>query len=194
MDYPKRRYRVPVLLVAWACTASAFGGIPDQVAAQATPRAVAADLFNNALRDTLDTPPPGPPRSRNAIRSGTAILFAATCGLLLVLVGRRRGPAGRGARAASRPSPPKGARTSALRTPSKPRSSTPRAKAPIDLPPHVVDFLRRNAQRRSEALQRGAVADQEESVPLGHDDASSPPARPRVDIQLPGYGSDGGGS
>lgn len=184
-----RGHRVALLLAALAGTGIAFGGLPDAIAAQEMPRGVTRDLFDDALRDTLDTPPPGRVMSRVPIRPGPAILFVGTCSLLVVLVWRRGRPTGRGALVGNSSSSATGAPKSVLEPPAKPRSSPRRTQTPIDLPPNVVDFLRRAAQRRREAQVRSEAADQGKPIPSGHDDGSSPPARPRIDVWISGEGA-----
>ncbi len=185
-----RGHRVALLLAALAGTGIAFGGrLPDAIA-QEMPRGVTRDLFDAALHDTLDTPPPGRVMSRVPIRPGPAILFVGTCSLLVVLVWRRGRPTGRGALVGNNSSSsvtdgPK----SALEPSVKPHGSTRRTQTPIDLPPNVVDLLRRAAQRRREAQVRSEAADQGEPIPSGHDDGPSPPARPRIDVWISGYGA-----
>lgn len=183
-----RGHRVTLLLAALAGTGIAFGGLPDAIAAQETPRGVTRDLFDDALRDTLDTPPSGRVMSRVPIRPGPAILFVGACSLLVGLVWRRGWPRGRGALVGNSSSSATGAQKSALESPAKPRSPR-RTQTPIDLPPNVVDFLRRAAQRRREAQVRSEAAGQEKPIPSGHDDGSSPPAWPRIDVRIPGYGA-----
>ncbi len=178
-----------VLLAALACTGSAFGGVPEPVGAQEMPRGVTTDLFDAALRDTLDTPPAVLPSSRSLIDLGPAVLLVGTCGLLLVLVRRRRRLAGRGVRVANRPPSEQGAPTSAMELPSLPRGSPRRTKTPVNLPPHVVDLLRRSRQRRLEAQERREPADQEKPSGSGHDVASPPLARQQIDVWIPGYGA-----
>ncbi len=189
MGFLTGRCELGLLLTALACTGSAFGGVPEPVGAQEMPRGVTTDLFDAALRDTLDTPSAVVPSSRSLIDLGPAVLLVGTCGLFLVLVGWRRQLTRRRVRVANRPLSEWGAPTSATELPSMPRGSPRCTRTPVNLPPHVVDLLRRSRQRRLEAQERRGPADQEKPSASGHDVASPPPARQQIDVWIPGYGT-----
>ena len=181
MDSTRIRYRATLLLVALACA-----GISELPPAQETPRGVAAGLFDAALRDTLDTPPLGRQRSRTPVPAVPLVLLLGACGLLLALARRQRLRTGRGG---GRP-PILGTgqgEVAAEATRKAPSGSPEQTRAPIDLPPHVVAFLRRNAQRRREALERDQAADQERPDPLHDATEAEASARPQIDVWIPGY-------
>lgn len=193
MGLLRRGHRVALMLAALAGTGSALGRLPDAIAGQETPRGVTADLFDAALRDTLDTPPPSGLMSRAPIRPGPAVLLVGACGLLFVLARRRWWLMGRGAGGGKRPFSAPVAATSTPELPStrrgslKPRHSPRRTKTPVESQSHVIDFLR----RRREAQERSESADRERRIPSGGDDASSEPDRPRIDVSVPGYRGEG---
>ncbi len=187
MGFPRSEYGRGLARAALMCAAIAFGGAPGPVAAQEMPRGVATDLVDAALRDTLDTPPQRRPLPRSPIRFGWVVFSVGTLGPLALVV--RRWLRGRRVPVASRPSPAEGVSTSA-REPRPIIHRDPRPpRTPINLPPHVVDLLRRNAQRQLETKEPGELADRGERVPPGYDVTPRPPARPRIDFWISDFGA-----
>lgn len=153
---------VMIALLAWPMSATSL-----KASGQQLPASVASDLVDRALADTLelyssDGSKERPGRSMSWLIVVVGVLPLLAIGVVMVRVrwGSRSAKGKSGAERKIRPGP------EVARRPT-PASMSGGTKATMQLPPHVVEILRRAEQRRAEAAfdAVGIKPDEEPPVP-----------------------------
>lgn len=153
---------VVIALLVWPMSATSL-----KVPGQQLPASVASDLVDRALADTLELyssdgrkEQPGRSMSWLIVVVGVLLLLAIGAVIARVRWGSRSAKGRSGAERKIRPGPEVARRAT-------PASISGGTKATMQLPPHVVEILRRAEQRRAEAALDavGIKPDEESPVP-----------------------------